>query len=70
MEKLTITTDEVYEYAIEGDQERNYLVKFMTIKSDVVKRRIHALDFEHAYRLADHIAYQEKFDRIISIEEI
>lgn len=70
MEKINVVTDEIYEYAADWEHERKYIIKFMDSGNQIVMRKICAPDFRHAYDNAAHIAYQEKFNRIVSIEEV
>ena len=67
---ITSSEEELYEYAMEPEDTRAYLIKLVGLDGYVTStKRIHAKNFESAYNFAKSYVIRGNFDRIFSIIE-
>lgn len=70
MRKYVISYDEVYDVDFERNQQRVYLIRLANSNGYITSpKRIHANNFEEAYRFAMAKIKYFNFERIVSIEE-
>lgn len=69
-DKLIIATDEVYEYAIDGEDIRFYIISLIDTDGEVTSDRVEADSFEHAYKIAQCMLKDSGLARIVKVEEV